>query len=364
MMNNYIISIEYLIILAVLVYSIIRGTRKYDSVKFDNVIISQDTSQLLKAICCIIIVLHHFSLRRPDLLIGKPLAILGGNFALPIFLILSAYGIAKSELNRPIDNVTVYFKKRILKLLKPFWIVNLVTIILYYIIGGGCSAAEMLECRINNAFSDIGSHELSVADAFLMVIGLHEIDGAMWFVWVTLYSYVIFYISKIVFSIRTQKIGFILLYTLLIAIFGLITIRFDFPAHYYRNLWALVLGMLLAVFEKDILINKTMQISIIAGVTVFLLLQCFFLKEPFYFISAITALSAIVVSEKFISRRSIVPNSFIAMLSGVSYVIYLIHIKVFTIEWYYVGYVSVLIPLIVIVLFAYVFEYLMKAKSR
>ena len=137
MVREYIISIEYLIIVATLVYSIIIGTRKHDGVKVCNAIISQDTSQLLKAICCIIIVLHHFSLRRPGLLIGKPLAILGGNFALPVFLILSAYGIAKSELNKPIVDVKVYLGKRILKLLKPFWLVNLMTIILYYIIGGG-----------------------------------------------------------------------------------------------------------------------------------------------------------------------------------------------------------------------------------
>lgn len=94
------------------------------------------------------------------------------------FLILSAYGIAKSELNKPIVDVKVYLGKRILKLLKPFWLVNLMTIILYYIIGGG-SPAEMLEGRINPAFSDIGSHKLSIADFFLMLIGVHEIDGAM-----------------------------------------------------------------------------------------------------------------------------------------------------------------------------------------
>lgn len=178
----------------------------------------------------------------------------------------------------------------------------------------------------------------------------------------------IFYIAKTVFSIRARKIGFILLYTSLIAIFGLMTIRFDFPAHYYRNLWALVLGMLLAIFEKDILGNRKLQTFIIVGVICFLLLQCFFLMEPFYFIAAVAALSATVVSEKFISRRSIVPNSFIAMLSGMSYVIYLIHIKVFTVEWYYMGYVSVLIPLLVIIVFAYVYDYLGStfqiAKSR
>lgn len=112
-MNTYIIIIEFIFIFFLLFLFVKNSyVRQYSAQMQETVIISPDTSQVLKAVCCIIIVLHHFALRRQDITVLKPISMGGGNFALPIFFILSAYGIAKSELHKPINKFTGFLKKR------------------------------------------------------------------------------------------------------------------------------------------------------------------------------------------------------------------------------------------------------------
>lgn len=100
--------------------------------------------------------------------------------ALPIFFILSAYGITKSELHKPVRRVGAFLKKRMLKLLKPLWVVNLFTIVAYALIGaGGHSAGAMAQGRVNPLFCEIGSHSLPWWEYPLLLAGIKEIDGVV-----------------------------------------------------------------------------------------------------------------------------------------------------------------------------------------
>lgn len=49
-------------------------------------------------------------------------------------------------------------------------------------------------------------------------------------------------------NIEGAKSRLMLNYCLLLLVFAIITYCLDFPAHYYRNLWALVLGLWLSLY--------------------------------------------------------------------------------------------------------------------
>lgn len=352
------IIIEYLVVFMLLLFTIkySLGSRKVP-VNHD-VLISMDTSQMLKSVCCIIIVLHHFAMDRQDITALKIISMGGGNFALPIFFILSAYGVIKSDLYKPVNNFTNFFKKRVFKLLKPLWIINFFTIIVYYLIGINGYQFEILkQASVNPIFCKIVSHSLSIYEYIYLLVGIHQIDVVIWFVEVTLYSYLIFYISKSIFPIKERKNAFVFLYTFFILLFGLIALEMEMPAHYYRNLWSLIVGLVLAVYENDFIHRKKYFICFLGLIMIYLITQCALLHEYIYIFPAIFAVVFIFVCDRFMKNRFIIPGSAISKLAAMSYVIYLIHVKILNIEWYYLGYVSVLLPLIIVLLLAYIYEF-------
>lgn len=277
--------------------------------------------------------------------------------ALPIFFILSAYGITKSELYKPVAQFGAFFKKRMLKLLKPLWMVNLFTIMAYALIGAdGYTAEALAKARVNPLFCEIGSHGLPWWEYPLLLVGIKEIDGVVWFVEVTLYAYLAFFVSKSVFPIREKRRSFVCLYTALIVAFGIVAYALALPAHYYRNLWSLVLGLLLAVYERELLGNRNALALVVAACVAYIAAQCVAFHEYLYFPSAVAAIFAIFLCGRCMARRTVRPGSALAQLAAMSYMVYLLHVKLLAIEWHYLGYVSVLLPLAATLALAWVYN--------
>ena len=277
--------------------------------------------------------------------------------ALPIFFILSAYGITKSELHKPVRRVGAFFKKRMLKLLKPLWVVNLFTIVAYALIGaGGHSAGAMAQGRVNPLFCEIGSHSLPWWEYPLLLAGIKEIDGVVWFVEITLYAYLAFFVSKRVFPIREERKCFVFMYTALIVAFGIVAYMLALPAHYYRNLWSLVFGLLLAVYEREIIGSRKSLRLVISAIGGYVLLQCVLLREYLYFVFAMAAIFAVFLCGQYMARRTVMQGSGLARLAAMSYMVYLLHVKLLTIEWHYIGYASVLLPLAATLALAWMYD--------
>lgn len=131
----------------------------------------------------------------------------------------------------------------------------------------------------------------------------------------------------------------------------------ELPAHYYRNLWSLVVGLVLAVYEKDFIHLKKLLYMAFCIIVVFLAVQCVLFHDYLYFPPAIISVVAIWACDRFMTNRSILPDSPLSKLAIMSYVVYLIHVKVLNIEWHYIGFVSVLLPLITVLALAYIYEF-------
>lgn len=143
------------------------------------------------------------------------------------------------------------------------------------------------------------------------------------------------------------------------ALFAFVTFELDFPAHYYRNLWALPLGLWLALYgnkAQGFTVKKTIVTLIELNMMIFLWLKITSSGNIMYLVFSNIALGSIWLCNRLFDRYSFKKGSLIVILAGLSYYVYLIHIKVLTIEWWYIGYKTLLLPLIIILILSFVYS--------
>ena len=360
--NKYINEIEYICILGVLILPFIvnlyhRVLRSDVSLVYssNDVLIPLDASKILKAICCIIIPIHHYGIFFCESRFVNIIRLAGGDVALVLFLLLSAYGVLKSEQAKRLT-VVGFIKTRLMKIYVPFVIITTITVLLAILVD-----AKAISPYPTNMSDDLVSiaAENNALRLVYMSCGIIEIDSSLWFVWVILVSYIIFIFSKSIFDINYQKKQFLLTYIILILLYGLLC-RFviSTPIHYYRNLWALVLGTIIALYEKELIINWIKGLLLLISVVIYLWAQIILMKEPTYFIYAILGLTMLLVMCLYTKTTTKPLSKYIVVLSSISYYIYLFHEKVFVFFNYYMGKTNVLPPLILIIIIAYIYNML------
>jgi membrane protein len=354
--NKYVNEIEYLLILFILFVPILyplykNGYKQNLTLSSSEGFISQQASTLLKAICCIIIPIHHYGIFFCETRIVNILRLGGGNIALVIFLLISAYGILKSELKRKLK-LKGFIQKRIWKIYKPFLIISILTVVAGKIIN-----ATYISSNPTSMSDDlyIIANESSIWKLLAMGTGIIEIDSSMWFIWVTLVSYIVFFTCKSIFDLNKKKYKFLIAYTFCIIVYGIMARLLDFPIHYYRNLWALVLGTSIALYEKDLIKNSVRFFLLIGIVLGYVWVQIVLMKEDTYFIHATLGLLIIMLISIGYSCKAINNSYMMTTLSMMSYYVYLCHEKIIAIMNYYLGKTNVLPPLLCILAFAYMY---------
>lgn len=342
------VDYEYMAVFLLLVFLV---KKSLTGGKSSQVLILQDTSKLLKALCCIIIVVHHDALRMEGGGICKLLGMGGGTFSLTIFLLLSSYGITKSEMAKP-TTYRQYLSKRVVKLLVPYFIVTIGAIALYWFIGANASEAALEKARINASFVELGQHRSSFGDIMSYLFGIKMFCFPMWFVGVTLYSYMVFMFIK---RFLNHRILMLTLYACSLLIFTKATYLFGFPICTRLNLWSLFVGMCLALYEKELRAHGTIWkvgCYLLANLFVVLWTRYTHIIDPIYMAFANLAVISIFLFNEMFKRVSLIKGSLISGLSLISYEIYLVHTHILTIEWWYFGLISVVLSLCAIVMFA------------
>ena len=350
-MNN----MEYINAILLLIICSITSFKRRETKLMCDAIIHKDTTSFLKAVCCVSIILHHFALRNQEGYFAWIFQTGGGYFAVPMFFLLSSYGICKSELSKPTTK-RGFLKHRFSKLLIPFVVVNILTILMYYLCGANCSLDKLSNTRVNEAFVLIGSREFGIMDYILSVVGIKSIDAAMWFVHVIIYAYASFLVSKCIFDIQKKTLKFTMLFVSLIYLLSIILYIIDAPIHFYRSLWALSLGAILFLIENKV---KNTSLRIIYGFFVFtvLLTPIAAIERDVWIVmfACLIPLSLLLLKNivKYIELKQ---SSAISLLAGMSYVMYLIHVKLLTLEWWFVGYQSAFLVVLLSLMFAMIYE--------
>lgn len=230
-----------------------------------------------------------------------------------------------------------------MKILLPFWIVNIITMLIYRTIGAGCSLDVLQPARVHEAFVMIGQRDYSFMQYVMSALGVYSIDRAMWFVYIVIYSYGAFLISKTVFNIDTETIKVALVYISFIVILYTVLFYLNAPIHQYRSLWALALGMVLFVVEK-MGIGKIIQVTIFAlAFGIFILPTALSERNIILCAFAFLVPLSIVLVNPLFCHIHLKDKSVIELLALSSYVMYLVHCKFLTLEWWYMGYKSALL---------------------
>ena len=351
---------EYFIIILCMAFVCLKA---YKPIEVDGntseTVLSLDTSNLIKAICCIVIIMHHYALRVNIPLIGTYFESQSGNHALTLFMLMSGFGVVKSELFHK-STVKTFLKRRFLKLLIPFWIVNFLTIVAYSLINPQKPFEVNLdEIRVWDYFWNFGTGQYVFLDYMMLFWGIKEVDGAYWFLEVILYSYIVFLITKSLFDLKEKKAYALSFYTILIALFGFFAYYQQLPAQYYRNLWPLVLGFYMAVYENKLILRLCNIKTII--ITMFLINIYFILYTKVVhdlslktFVGIDIVLFITFILSYLLRKYSISKTSLLSRIAILSYLIYLWHIKFLNIEWYYMGgYYSVILVTICSIVMAW-----------
>ena len=164
-------------------------------------------------------------------------------------------------------------------------------------------------------------------------------------------------------NLEDAKSRLMLNYCLLLVVFAIITYCLDFPAHYYRNLWALVLGLWLSLYGNLLSghsVKHRLLILIFINVLIYVWLRITNSGDIIYLFFANLGLVSLWFCNQLFYRYSLKKGNFITFLAGMSYMVYLIHIKVLTIEWWYIGYKTLLLPLVVIIVLSYLFSKILR----
>ena len=335
---------EYFIIILCMLFVCLKAYKTIGvGGKTSETVLSLDTSNLIKAICCIVIILHHYALRVNIPLIGTYFGSQSGNQALILFMLMSGFGVVKSELIHK-STVKSFLKRRFLKLLinpqKPFGV-------------------NLDEIRVWDYFWDFGTGQYGFLDYVMLFLGIKEVDGAYWFLEVILYSYIVFLITKSLFDLKKKKAYALSFYSILIALFGFFAYYQQLPAQYYRNLWPLVLGFYLAIYENKLILKMDNVKAIILTV---LLTNIYFVLYTKVvhdlslktFVGIDIALFVTFMLSYLLRKYSISKTSFLSEIAILSYLIYLWHIKFLNLEWYYLGgYYSVILIIVCSIIMAW-----------
>lgn len=147
----------------------------------------KNTTNLIKFACCILIFFHHY-------FILEVFACTWGRIACSVFFFLSSYGICKSQEKNNYKLLT-FCQKRLSRILIPYVLVNLLAIIGVSFMQKGVLAIPLYQL-VGHGIKYI--NDFIFTDFLFYVFGLCKIDGAMWFIDVLLLSYIfIWFVTKI-----------------------------------------------------------------------------------------------------------------------------------------------------------------------
>ena len=86
-LTEYVVIGVCMALVCIYAYKPLSGTNQQN-----QTVLSLDTSNLIKAVCCIVIILHHYALRVQVPFVGSYFSSTAGNQALMLFMLMSGFG--------------------------------------------------------------------------------------------------------------------------------------------------------------------------------------------------------------------------------------------------------------------------------
>lgn len=274
----------------------------------DEDFLSPGVTKYEKGIVAILIVLHHLSQKIE---VFGPFVLMRyiGFILVAVFFFISGYGLTYGVQNKP-GYLNGFFRKRVLPVLIPYWIVNSVNIVFYLLKGTVFTPLQYT----------------------LSYLGFDFITGA-WFVTTILLMYIFFWIAF------RGKRSYLML-SLCITGYCIVCFCLDLHSSYTASIAAFVLGSVWHRIEKPIVtwIRKNYYVKLLICVAVFgmiflgrLVLSMRGLNNEILqfvlrnLISILFVICLVAVTQKVRFKGKI-----LAWLGNISYELYMVHFVLFT----------------------------------
>lgn len=306
--------------------------------------ISRSSSNILKLIAAFLIVLHHYcqylcANNISDNFIVKFFAAFVGYIVVSLFFFLSGYGLSESENKRKSDTFISFARRRLISVYFPFIIINLITLFSYQV---------------------LNIKHYTLIEAINNITGISLIDSVTWFVRIILLFYIFFYIS---YKMDSKRLRIIVLSLFTIAYILICIFNNYFPTMYVTIL-AFPIGVITSVYKNNIQNIKLDHKFIITCLLVYTLtLLLIIILYKYKFTNTVNMLISVLAIPIFITILRIIDKiSFVKALSvgSVSYIIYLVHNKIFTIYKWIDNNISLSLYLTLVIIISILLEVIIK----
>ena len=247
---------------------------------------------------------------------------------------------------------------QIILISKPCFVIYIITFLIYSLFSfRNISEIDVIENQLNPFIVAISSHDITIE--LIYNFFFVKMD---WYVQTTLIMYTFFFISNVLISENTKekKTKKICILTFLTTLYYIICYTYLYSpsqAHYYRNLWAFILGVFVAYTPSFFERNKLLALYGICSLFVFNYIQ----EGIWYASTAIAALFSLSCLG-FGDFCGKINSHLLLFLGEISYPLYLGHRMFYNTLWA-TGYC--IFPLFVVfaISFAVFYKYILEKKA-
>lgn len=300
--------------------------------------LSMKNSNSIKGVAAIVVIVHHISqkLQPPGLL---EICIYMGYLAVGIFLFLSGYGLMLS-FNLKERYLEGFWKKRMPKILIPFFMANIIFLIFYTLVGNRYTLNEYIS----------------------FILGIKLIDGFKWYIIATVILYSAFYFLFIYLEKSKAIIGMLIF----VFIYAKVSSLTGKGIWWYNATHCFFIGILFAEEKERILelIKSKYFIYIVILLLGFVELFKMSMLDYGIIVAILTSTALIALFVVGLYKLE-VGNKALNFLGGISYEIYLVQ-RLFLEEFLFIQnrYVYFLVCITSSVFVAYLFNKLVKKVWR
>lgn len=220
----------------------------FDKYKEKNTCLDIKNMNILKGVSCVLVVISHISLQ----LGGKGILILTssvGYLAVGIFFFSSGYGLMYSFISKE-NYLKGFLQKRVLKIVIPFWITNIIFLLVYII---------------------IYKEHYTYLDILKYIFGIKLICGHAWFMIFLICFYILFWaIGKL---FKKDKYIIALMTIIILSFSLLIGFKIIKYGDFGKNILAFPIGMLMAKYNtkvREYIDNKYNNFTVLSTILFFI----------------------------------------------------------------------------------------------
>lgn len=332
-------DIEIIVLFLVLLLLFCFSLKKRDSKSYNKPLaIDLDMSFILKGVACIFILTGHYVKYTNQILvhgdISKLVYYTTANIGLTWFMFFSGYGLSlKNKVGKEV------FFNRLKKVWLPLLYICCIATILYALLPNRFSLTEIELYKISPFINEI--KELDFIAIIKSLFGWLD-----WYVYCIMIFYSIYYLATYISD--KFKISTTILLSLFFAVYFIWAYLYfgKEDAHWYRYIWAFLLGHIIAVQSK---ISKSQALISLLPFVLLILLE-----SKFMILSYAVAILSLYIISKLGNLYTIRKNTPLLLLGGLSYYIYLSHLRIGWQIVVYTDFMNLLVFALISIIVSYV----------